>query len=64
MRATVCDTVGPLCPSRSVIRARIGRIPSSDSSKIVRRYISVVSMRSLTPPIVPHGRGIVRHGHA
>ena len=34
------------------LRARRGTIPSSSSSKIVRRYISVVSMRSFTgtPP--------------
>ena len=48
MRATVCDTVGPDWPSRSAMRARSGTMPSSSSSKIVRRYISVVSMRSLT----------------
>ena len=46
MRATVCDTVGTLCKSRSAIRARSGTAPSSSSSKIVRRYISMVSMRS------------------
>src|SRR3954468_17143081 len=52
MRATVWLTVGPLWCSRSAIRARRGTIPSSSSSKIVRRYISVVSMRSFTctPP--------------
>src|SRR5690348_5881945 len=52
IRATVWLTVGPLCRSRSAIRARRGTIPSSSSSKIVRRYISVVSMRSFTgtPP--------------
>ena len=48
MRATVCETVGPDCPSRSAMRARSGTMPSSSSSKMVRRYISVVSMRSLT----------------
>src|SRR3712207_3818311 len=52
MRATVWLTVGPLWCSRSAMRARSGTIPSSSSSKIVRRYISVVSMRSFTgtPP--------------
>src|SRR4051794_22964007 len=52
IRATVWLTVGPLWRSRSAIRARSGTIPSSSSSKIVRRYISVVSMRSFTgtPP--------------
>ena len=35
-------------PSRSAIRARSGTMPSSSSSKIVRRYISVVSIRSVT----------------
>ena len=48
MRATVCETVGPECPSRSAMRARSGVMPSSSSSKMVRRYISVVSMRSVT----------------
>ena len=48
MRATVWLTVGPEWPSRSAIRARSGTMPSSSSSKIVRRYISVVSMRSVT----------------
>ncbi|CAB5027376.1 unannotated protein [freshwater metagenome] len=48
MRATVWDTVGPLCPSRSAMRARMGAMPSSCSSNTVRRYISVVSIRSLT----------------
>ena len=48
IRATVCDTVGPLWCSRSAIRARSGTMPSSSSSKMVRRYISVVSIRSLT----------------
>src|SRR5579859_4481527 len=42
--ATVWLTVGPVCPSRSAIRARSGVTPSSSSSKMVRRYISVVSM--------------------
>ena len=54
---TVCDTVGTLCSSRSAIRARSGTAPSSSSSKMVRRYISIVSMRScswFTPPIVSH----------
>ena len=50
MRATVCDTVGPLWLSRSAMRARIGTMPSSSSSKMVRRYISVVSIRSPTRP--------------
>ena len=52
MRATVWLTVGPLWCRRSAMRARSGTIPSSSSSKIVRRYISVVSMRSFTgtPP--------------
>src|SRR3954447_11725655 len=52
IRATVWLTVGPLWWSRSAMRARSGTIPSSSSSKIVRRYISVVSMRSFTgtPP--------------
>ena len=48
MRATVCETVGPEWPSRSAMRARSGVMPSSSSSKMVRRYISVVSMRSVT----------------
>ena len=34
------------------MRARSGTMPSSSSSKIVRRYISVVSIRSLTRPSV------------
>jgi uracil-DNA glycosylase len=55
MRATVCETVGPDCPSRSAMRARSGTTPSSSSSKTVRRYISVVSMRSLTPTILAYG---------
>jgi hypothetical protein len=42
--ATVWLTVGPLCPRRSAMRARSGMTPSSSSSKMVRRYISVVSM--------------------
>src|SRR5580700_2490412 len=42
--ATVWLTVGPVCPSRSAIRARSGVTPSYSSSKMVRRYISVVSM--------------------
>src|SRR3954466_641907 len=52
IRATVWLTVGPLWCRRSAIRARRGTMPSSSSSKIVRRYISVVSMRSFTgtPP--------------
>src|SRR5262245_40044350 len=45
MRATVWLTVGPLCDNRSAIRARSGTMPSSSSSKIVRRYISVVSIK-------------------
>ena len=64
IRATVCDTVGPDWPSRSAILARSGTTPSSSSSKTVRRYISVVSIRSLTPalwrtgakPVFPAGR--------
>ena len=48
MRATVWHTVGPEWPRRSAIRARSGTMPSSSSSKMVRRYISVVSMRSVT----------------
>ena len=44
----VSETVGPLWPSRSEIRARSGTTPSSSSSKMVRRYISAVSIRSLT----------------
>src|SRR4051812_20606855 len=48
MRATVWLTVGPLCRRRSAMRARRGTIPSSSSSNTVRRYISVVSMRSFT----------------
>src|SRR4051812_16751064 len=44
MRATVWLTVGPLWSSRSAIRARIGTTPSSSSSRMVRRYISVVSI--------------------
>ena len=45
IRATVCEAVGTLCPSRSAIRARSGTSPSSSSSSTVRRYISGVSMR-------------------
>src|SRR3954453_1420587 len=48
IRATVWLTVGPLCRRRSAMRARRGTIPSSSSSNTVRRYISVVSMRSFT----------------
>lgn len=48
IRATVWDTVGPEWPNRSAMRARIGGIPSSSSSKMVRRYISVVSIMSVT----------------
>nr|AAC46161.1 putative sporulation protein [Streptomyces lavendulae subsp. lavendulae] len=44
MRATVWLTVGPLRSSRSAIRARMGTTPSSSSSRMVRRYISVVSI--------------------
>src|SRR6185437_4630418 len=54
MRPTVCDTVGPECPRRSEMRARSGTMFSSSSSRIVRRYISVVSMRSVMgrgPPL-------------
>src|SRR5688572_16120579 len=47
MRATVWLTVGPLWCSRSAMRARRGSTPSSSSSRMVRRYISVVSTRSL-----------------
>ena len=47
MRPTVCDTVGPEWPRRSEMRARSGTMPSSSSSRTVRRYISVVSMRSV-----------------
>src|SRR5687768_11311402 len=54
MRPTVCDTVGPEWPSRSEMRARSGTIASSSSSRIVRRYISVVSIRSV---IMPRRRG-------
>src|SRR5438270_7979699 len=59
IRATVWLTVGPLCRRRSAMRARSGTIPSSSSSKIVRRYISVVSMRSFTrtPPCRPRSYG-------
>src|SRR4051794_30536732 len=63
IRATVWLTVGPLWCSRSAIRARRGTMPSSSSSKMVRRYISVVSMRSFTgsppcrPPILRTGGG-------
>ena len=46
IRATVWLTVGPLWCSRSAIRARSGGTPSSSSSRMVRRYISVVSTRS------------------
>src|SRR5699024_7028343 len=48
MRATVWLTVGPDCARRSAMRARRGMMPSSSSSKMVRKYISVVSTRSLT----------------
>jgi len=41
---TVGLTVGPLWASRSAIRARSGGMPSSSSSKMVRKYISVVSI--------------------
>ncbi|CAG7639236.1 hypothetical protein SBRY_30307 [Actinacidiphila bryophytorum] len=44
IRATVWETVGPLWSSRSAIRARMGTTPSSSSSRMVRRYISVVSI--------------------
>src|SRR5690606_31150504 len=47
MRPIVCDTVGPECPRRSEMRARSGTIPSSSRSRMVRRYISVVSTRSV-----------------
>src|SRR5690606_815658 len=46
IRATVWETVGPECPSRSAMRARIGAMPASWSSNTVFRYISVVAMRS------------------
>src|SRR5437868_95743 len=42
--ATVWLTVGPLWSSRSAIRARMETTPSSSSSRMVRRYISVVSI--------------------
>ena len=54
IRATVWLTVGPACPSRSAIRARSGTMPSSSSSKMVRRYISVVSIRSVTCQRLSH----------
>ncbi|KDN83779.1 hypothetical protein KCH_44280 [Kitasatospora cheerisanensis KCTC 2395] len=50
IRPTVWLTVGPDCSSRSAIRARIGVMPSSSSSRMVRRYISVVS---ISPDIAP-----------
>src|SRR5919107_3148508 len=48
IRATVWLTVGPLWCKLSAIRARSGVTPSSSSSRMVRRYISVVSTRSFT----------------
>src|SRR3712207_3318780 len=62
----VCDTVGPEWPSRSEMRARSGTMSSSSRSRIVRRYISVVSTRSDMPLLparlapqrsVPYPRG-------
>ena len=53
MRATVCETVGPECPRRSEMRARSGTMFSSSRSRIVRRYISVVSMRSVIAAVLP-----------
>ncbi|MCY1221795.1 hypothetical protein D9M72_338640 [compost metagenome] len=47
IRPMVCETVGPEWRSRSAIRARRATMFSSSSSKIVRRYISVVSIRSV-----------------
>ena len=47
MRPMVCETVGPEWPSRSEIRARSGTMCSSSRSRMVRRYISVVSTRSV-----------------
>src|SRR5436305_187497 len=56
MRLTVWLTVGPLWCSRSAIRARSGMTPSSSSSRMVRRYISVVSTRSFTGSFPPERR--------
>src|SRR3954453_20180808 len=53
MRATVWLTVGPLWCRRSAIRARLGTTPSSSSSRIVFKYISVVSTRSFTAVALP-----------
>src|SRR5256886_880750 len=53
IRFTVWLTVGPLWCSRSAIRARSGMTPSSSSSRMVRRYISVVSTRSFTGSFLP-----------
>src|SRR5262245_17730171 len=50
MRLTVWLTVGPLWCRRSAMRARSGATPSSSSSRMVRRYISVVSTRSFNVP--------------
>src|SRR5690349_13992378 len=64
MRATVWLTVGPLWCSRSAMRARSGGTPSSSSSRMVRRYISVVSTRSfkasLPAAMIPRRRGQLR----
>src|SRR6266480_2674821 len=53
IRLTVWLTVGPLWCSRSAMRARSGITPSSSSSRMVRRYISVVSTRSFTGCFLP-----------
>src|SRR5256886_12097903 len=53
IRLTVWLTVGPLWCNRSAIRARRGVTPSSSSSRMVRRYISVVSTRSFTGCCLP-----------
>src|SRR2546430_5365651 len=53
IRLTVWLTVGPLWWSRSAIRARSGVPPSASASRMVRRYISVVSTRSFTGPFLP-----------
>jgi hypothetical protein len=56
-RERVCDTVGPECPRRSEMRARRGTMPSSSSSRMVRRYISVVSIRSVMAGLVARYMG-------
>src|SRR5690242_10879279 len=53
IRLTVWLTVGPLWCSRSAIRARRGVMPSSSSSRMVLRYISVVSTRSFKGGFLP-----------